>query len=154
MVRKACGWSDEADDDDPESSSIGGVIGRGAWDGDGSCVGVRERERDPDPRLAMRLRSGDACVGRLDEESEKLVVLVLVVLPDPRRFRNENDNDLCACMGEGVFDDAGHGACGCVTNDESRLYAGVDGSDGLSVNTGNDMETWKPDIVAGGGGCD
>lgn len=79
---------------------------------------------------------------------------MLVVLPEPRRLRNENDNDLDDCEDEGLLDGPGNdGCCCCVTNDESKLYAGVDGSDGVPVKTGDDRDAeW--DIVENGRGCD
>jgi hypothetical protein len=69
-------------------------------------------------------------------------VLVLVVLLEPRRFPNENGNALGDWK---LFDDPGQDACRCVTIDESRLYAGVDGSDGLSISIGNDAEACRPE---------
>lgn len=82
-------------------------------------------------------------------------MLVLVVLPDPRRLRNENDIAFGDCRAEGPFNGPGHDACCCDTNDDSRLYAGVDGSDGLSVNTGVDTEAeYILECGGGGGGGD
>lgn len=117
-VRYAWGWSDELDDDeDAESSSMGGVIGRMAGAGGGDCaVGVMDCDREPEPR-------------RLKPRS----VLVLAGLLEPRRLLNEKPEGF-----GGVFSGA-HVGC-CVTNDESRLYAGVEGSIGLSVNTGRDAD--------------
>ena len=142
MVRYAWGWSDDDDDEhDPDSSSMGGVIGRGAVGGDASRVGVRERDLGVDPRCPTRLRSGEALRRRFDGDSERLAARsVLAVLPEPRRLRNEKGDGLGDCLGDGLLGGPGPDACWCVTNDESRLYAGVDGSDGLSVSTGDDAE--------------
>lgn len=102
-------------------------------------MGVRERDREQDPGCPRRLWSGEECTRRFDGDSEILAarsVLVLAVLPDPRRLRNENGN----CKDEGPPDGPSPVVCCCVTSDESKLYAGVEGSDGLSINTGNDAE--------------
>jgi hypothetical protein len=105
--------SDEADEDDPDNSSIGGVIGRGAEDGDASRMGVSERERVIGPRRPKQLLSGEACVRRFDGDSERLAarsVMVLVVLPDPRRFRNGNGNGLGDDKDGRPLDGPGHDA--------------------------------------------
>jgi hypothetical protein len=121
---------------------MGGVIGRGAAGGDASRVGVSERERELDPRRPRRLRSGEARVKRFVGDPEKLAarsVLVLVVLLDPRRLRNGKGNGLDDGKDGRPLDGPGHDVC-CVTIEESRLYAGVVGSGGLSISTGNDAE--------------
>jgi hypothetical protein len=105
--------SDEADEDDPDNSSIGGVIGRGPEDGDVNRMGVSERDRVIGPRRPRQLLSGEACVRRVDGDSERLAgrsVMVLVVLLDPRRLRNGNGKGLGDGKDGTPLDGPGHDA--------------------------------------------
>lgn len=125
IVRYACGCSEEAEEDEEaESSSMGGVMGRMTGAGDpGFRVGVVDRDRE----------SSDLC--RHNPRS----VHVLALLLEPLRLK-ENPEDFGGVLGVAIP------AC-CVTKEARRLYAGVEGSDGRSVNTGRDAdaEVWKPE---------
>lgn len=90
-------------------------------DDDSSVGGVMGRW--PLRQASCRARSGDLCGDRELRGS----VLLLLALDDPRRKEDVK-------FDEGVDDDEGARA----TNEESMLYAGVEGSNGLSFSLGSD----------------
>ena len=92
---------------DDDDSSVGGVIGR--------C---------PLRQASCRIRSGDLCGDRELRGS----VLLLLVLEEPRRLEMKEE----VKFNEGVDDEGAR-----VTNEESMLYAGVEGSNGLSFSFGS-----------------
>lgn len=77
-------------------------------------------------QASCRARSGDLCG---DREWRGSVLLLLVL--EPRRLEMKED----VKFNEGVDDEGAR-----ATNEESMLYAGVEGSNGLSFSVGSDGE--------------
>ena len=95
ILRRHCterygrGRSDDDEEGVAESSSIGGVIGRGATAGEWTRWGVIERERELDPRRLTRRRSEKFCDARFVGESATLAPRSVLVLLELLRLRNE-----------------------------------------------------------------
>lgn len=127
--------------DEEEDSSVGGVIGR--WGSVGMiCFGVWERDERllVDPPVSRGFLSGDFFV-RADEDREWVLalvrsVLVLVFL----ELRRDEDKKEGRENDEGA-DEPGEGTL--ATNEDSMLYAGVDGSKGRLVTLGDASVAWR-----------
>lgn len=102
-VRSTCIVSDDDESDEPESSSMGGVIWRGWCAGEVVRIGVSDRERKAEPgEEDVALAGGDLdCLTRRIVCELELVLELLPLRPDMvDGMRGEDDTDVGRREGE------------------------------------------------------
>ena len=99
-VRSTCSVSEEDEDDEADSSSIGGVIGRGTRGGASVRIGVRDRERKEVGDVEVTGDDFDRSTRRMVLEPELVLELLPLRAMKEKRGDEDTEPEVLAAGGE------------------------------------------------------